>query len=69
MAKVPGQVAVAVGFLTRDPSLIWNTGIASPKTSSKVGSIKDDTVSCAKQDRKESCSILFSLNPILLEFT
>ena len=26
-SSVSGQVAVAIGFLTRDPSLIWNTGI------------------------------------------
>ena len=25
ISSVSGQVAVAVGFLTRDPSLIWNT--------------------------------------------
>ena len=24
-SSVSGQIAVAVGFLTRDPSLIWNT--------------------------------------------
>ena len=26
ISSASGQVAVAVGFLTRDPSLIWNTG-------------------------------------------
>ena len=25
ISSASGQVAVAVGFLTRDPSLIWNT--------------------------------------------
>ena len=26
LSSVSGQVAVAIRFLTRDPSLIWNTG-------------------------------------------
>ena len=27
-SSVSGRVAVAIGFLTRDPSLIWNTALS-----------------------------------------
>ena len=32
-SSVSGQVAVAVGFLTRDPSLIWNNELAQENRS------------------------------------
>lgn len=40
--SVSGQVAVAVGFLTRDPSLIWNTDTCV--THLHIAKQKDDVV-------------------------